>query len=125
MHDAELVSGMHDLAQPCEQRREHTRRHRAAPRDELVERHALDVLHRDPQHAVGLGAERIDVRGVRVVETRRELGLAQEPLDAIRRGRDLAAQDLDHCGATELHLLRTKHFARAALAEPLHDHEAA
>ena len=28
----------------------------------------LDVLHRDPQHAVGLGAERVDVRGVRMVE---------------------------------------------------------
>ena len=91
----------------------------------LIERLAADVLHRDPQDAVGLGAERIDVRRVRVVEPRRELGLAQEALDPVRDARDLAAQHLDDHGAIERRLLGEEHLARAALAEPLDDRELA
>ena len=87
MDDAEVVRAVDDLAQPPEQRAEDRRRDRAAAVDELVERRAAHVLHRDPQLAVGLGAERVDVRRVRVVEPRRELGLAQEPLDLRRRHR--------------------------------------
>ena len=117
MDDAELVSGVHDLAQPAEQRREHAARHRASPFEQRVERRAAHVLHRDPQHAVGLDAERVHMRGVRMVERRGETRFAQEALDARRRAVRIAAQDLDHRAAAELRLLRAEHVARAAAAE--------
>ena len=125
VHDAELVRGVHDLAQAREQRPEDRRRDRPAPDDELVERRAAHVLHRDPQDAVGLGAERVDVRGVRVIEPRRELGLAQEAVDPDRRDRALAPEHLDHRGAPELRLLRAIDIARSAAPELLDDLELA
>ncbi len=112
--DAQLVRAVYDLAQPLEQRGQQRRRHGPAPGQQVVEGGAAHVLHRDPQQAVGLGPERVDVGGVRVVEPRRQLGLAQEPLDPQRGGLHVGTHDLDDRAAAELLLLGAEHVGRAA-----------
>ena len=80
--DALLVRGVDDLADALEQRHEPLERQRplrcaASSSASGVPRTSSIAIH---SSAVGLGAERIDVRGVRMIEPRRELRLAQEPL---------------------------------------------
>jgi hypothetical protein len=120
--DALLVRGVDHLAQPLEERHEPVERHRAVRGEPAIERRPAHVLHRDPQHAPGLRAERIDVRGVRVVEPRREPGFAQEPLDGLGPIAMALVQHLDDRLAAEHHLLGPVDDAVAALAQPL-DHD--
>jgi hypothetical protein len=71
-----LVRGVHDLADPIEEGDQPLERQPALRVEQAVQRGAAHELHRDPEHAVGLVAELVDVRGVGVIEPRRELGLA-------------------------------------------------
>src|SRR5262249_19527459 len=80
-------------------------------------------LHRDPQDAVGLGAERIDVRGVRMIEARRQPRLAHEPLNRLLIGAMVLAQDLDDRLTLEQRLLGAMDAAELPLADLLAEHE--
>src|SRR5678816_2621143 len=116
MHDALPVSRVNDLGDPLEQRHEAVERDRPLRLDQVAERAAANQLHRDPQHPIGLGARRVRVRGVRMVESRREPRLAQEPLDG-RRG-TVVANDLDRDLALEPALLgAVDHALTAAIDE--------
>jgi len=59
-----------------EERHELIERHPPVGREPARERHALHELHRQPEQPIVLGAERVDVRGIGVIEPRRELRLA-------------------------------------------------
>ena len=80
MHDAARVRRLDDLGDALEKRNELREGHRPLRLQPLAERDALDELHRDPAHAVLFDAERVDVRGVRVIEPRGQPRLAHEPL---------------------------------------------
>ena len=103
--DALLVRGVHDLADALERTARSARAAARPARQQLLERRAAHQLHRDPEDAVGLGAERVDVRRVRMVEPRREPRLAQEALNRLLGGAMIRAQDLDHRLALEQRLL--------------------
>ena len=107
MDDPLLVRGVHDLAELVEQRHESLEPQRALLLDQLVERRAADQLHRRPQRPVVLRAERVDVRGIGMVELRGEARLAEEPCDVLRRA-DRGA-DLDHGLAPEQRLFGPVH----------------
>ncbi len=123
MDDALLVRGVNDLADPLEQRHEPVERHRSLRLQHRPQRRTAHPLHRDPQDAVGLGAERVDVRGVRMVEARRELGLAQEPLDPQLLA--FRSKDLDDRLAAQRRLLGEIDIAVAAATDHLAQHEPA
>ena len=127
MDDALLVRGVHDLAEPVEQRHDTRDRQPSAGLrvEHLAQRRAAHQLHRDPQEPVGLGSERVDVRRVRMVEARCELGLAQEPLHQRAAGAVARVQHLDDCLAPQRALLGAIHDAIAALAELRADREVA
>ncbi len=116
MDDALFVRGVDDVADALEQRHEPLERHRALRLEHRAQRRAADVLHRDPEHAVGLGAERVDVCGERMIEPRCELGLAQEPLDAVLVD-PVGPQHLDDRLALEPELLREVDVAVPARAD--------
>ena len=82
MHDPLLVGGVHDLADPLEQRHEPLQRDRPLGLEQLGQRRAAHELHGDPQEAVLLGAERVGMRGVGMIESRGEAGFTQEALDS-------------------------------------------
>ena len=69
-------------------------------RDQVLERGALDVLHRDPVAAVGLAAV-VDADHVRVLEPRRRLRLAAEALDELRVLGEALVQELERHPAAE------------------------
>ena len=81
----------------------------------------VEVLHRDVEQTVRLGAEVDDLHRVRVVQARRGLRL---PLEARRERRVvgvLAVQHLDRDGLVERDLARAVHRAhRPAPDEALH-----
>jgi hypothetical protein len=69
MHDASLVAGLHDLSDALEERHQLRERERAALAEPAIERCAVHHLHRNPQQVIFLlDAERVNVRGVRVVQ---------------------------------------------------------
>ena len=117
--DAVLVHAVHDLGEALEERHHLVDRQRALVRDPPVERRAAHELHRDPHDAVGLGAERVDVRGVRMVEPRRQPRLAQEALDRDVARAQPAVQDLDDGLAAEQRLLGAIDRAEPAFADAL------
>lgn len=78
MYDVVLVRGVDDLGDVLEERDELIERHRAARGEPRLEGVAVDELHRDPEQAIGfVGAERVDVRGVGVIEHRSELNASR------------------------------------------------
>jgi hypothetical protein len=104
--DAALVRGLHDLGHALEERHELVERQRAALAQPVIERDALHHLHRDPEQAIGvLDAERVHVGGVRVVQPRRELGLAHEALQHDVVPAQPLVQHLDDGLATQERLL--------------------
>jgi hypothetical protein len=70
------------------------------PAEQLRERHARDVLHRQEVHARHL-AELLDVHDVRVVHLRREQRLLDEHAHQHRVLGELGVHDLDGHGARE------------------------
>ena len=67
VHDPGLVRRVDDLGETLQERREALAAEPAVLDYEDVERHAAEELHRDPEEPIGLGAEGVDVSGVRVV----------------------------------------------------------
>src|SRR6185503_2642538 len=89
------------------------------------QRGPVDHLYRDPEQPVDLDPEHIDVRGVWMIEPRRDLGLAHEaPHDRLAVAQPLV-EDLDDRWTTERLLLAAIHRAVAAFADPLADDEVA
>jgi hypothetical protein len=126
MHDPALVRGLHDLGHALEERHEAIERQRPALAQPVIERGALDSLHRDPeQPIVVLDPERIDVRGVGMIEPRRQLRLAHEPLHDHVVVAQAAMEHLDDRLAAEQRLLAAVHRAESAAADPLAEHELA
>jgi len=119
MHDALLVRGCEDLAELVEQRHEAFELDAALRGEQLVEWRAAHELHRDPQEAIGLGAERVRVRRIRMVELRSELRLPEEPLDHVAGFTVSCMKDLDHRLSREQRLLREVHGTEAAFTELL------
>ncbi len=68
--------------------------------DQVLERGALDVLHRDPVAPVGLAAV-VDADYVRVLEAGGGLGLAAEALDELRVLGEALVQELERDPAVE------------------------
>ena len=82
--------------------------------DELVD----VVIHGDPQESVLLlGTERVDVRGIGVIEPRRQLRLAQEALELGVVAAQPAVQHLDDGLAPEDWLVAAIHLAEPAFVE--------
>ena len=73
-------------------------------RDLPGQRFALDVAHRDPEGASIL-ADLVDRADARVVELRRDLGLAPEPLDRLLVGDGTEVEDLQRDLAVEARVL--------------------
>lgn len=90
---------------------------RALRAEQLVERGAAHVLHGNPEHAVLLGAERVDVSGEGVVELRGEAGLAQEAAHRVRLVPQMGIHHLDDGFAGKHRLLGERDGAEAALAD--------
>ena len=125
VHDAELVGGVDHLAQRRGQGREVLERHGAAVNHQPPERPPAHQLHGQPQEPVGLGAERVDVGGVGVVEARGQARLAQEPLGPGPGEGAVAPHHLDHRVATQELLLGPVDLAQTAAADVLDHAEAA
>ncbi len=89
-------------------------------RDDLLQRAALEMLHRDVVGAVPLTAvvHRHDVRVLQAGGTRR---LAPEPLDELRVLREAPVQDLQRDITAELQVLGAIHVRHPARADPLED----
>jgi hypothetical protein len=80
----------------------------------------MNALHGDPQQPVALlGAKRVDMRGVGVVEQARELGLAHEALHGGVASAEPAVQDLDHRLSPKPWLVGAVHGPVPALADRL------
>jgi hypothetical protein len=125
VHDARVVRALDDLRDALEQRHELLGRQRAALVEPARKRRPVHHLHRDPEQPVDLDPECIDVRRVRMVEPRGELGLAQEPPhDGLVVAQPLV-QHLDHRSAPERLLLTAVDRPVAALTDPLADDELA
>ena len=118
--DALLVSGLDHLADALEEGDEPLEGNPPLGLEPAGQRDAAHQLHGDPQEAVRLGAEGVDVGGVRVVEARGEARLAEEPL-----GTDIgpAGECLDDRLALERRLLGPVDLALTAGAEELADDE--
>jgi hypothetical protein len=89
-----------DLTQPTQQRHRARRPAAAHHRAARSSGCAAHQLHGDPQRAVGLGAERVDVGGQRVVEARRQVGPRPGSARPVRVA-PVVARDLDHHLALE------------------------
>ena len=89
------------------------RREAALCPEDVAERLALDVLHDDEVRAVLLAVV-VDADDVGVVEPRRVLRLAAEPLDEAGVARELGEEDLDRDLAVELPVARQEDVGHAA-----------
>ena len=126
VHDPALVRRVHDLRELLEERHEPLERHRPVLVQPAVQPHPLHHLHRDPEQPVlALDPERVDVRRPRVVELRRQLRLAQEPLQHHAVVTQPRVQHLDHGLAPQQRLLAAVHRSVSALADPRAQHELA
>ena len=95
------------------------RRHghgRHAPAEHVVERLALDVLHRDVVDAVAL-ADVVDDDNVGVIEARSEPGLALETGEPLGVAAELGRQHLQRDGPIEPRIARAIDLAHAAASE--------
>ena len=99
-------------------------RRRAALADDLLERPALDVLHRDVVGAVPLAAVE-DADDVRVLQAGGARRLAAEALDELLVLGEAAVEQLERDAAAELLVLGAVDVGHAAGAEPLDDAVAA
>ena len=84
---------------------------------ELGQRRALDVLHREVEQAVGRLAVVDDRDAVGMVQARRAHRLVAEPRDHPRVGAQLLVEDLDRDGAAERDLVGLVDGAAAADAD--------
>ena len=84
--------------------------------DQLLERAAREVLHRDVVRAV-VGAAVVDADDVGVLEAGRRLGLAAEALDEVRVLGEAAVQQLQRDLAPELLVLGQEHVGHPPGAE--------
>ena len=125
MDDPLVVRGLHHLADAFEQRQEALERDGPLHPEQRVERSAAHVLHRDPQEAVGFGAERVGVGCVRVIEQRGQTRLAQEPLDRGVVALVVLVQDLDHRLARQPFLFGEEDQPVAAAGQGFADDELA
>jgi hypothetical protein len=126
VNDAVVMRGMHDLRDVLDERNELLERHRPARRETLLQGHAGNELHRDPHQAVDLlDTERVDVRGVRMIEARSELGLAEKALLRDGAGTTARVKNLDDDVAAQRRLMRAVHDAVSALTEPVAEYELA
>jgi len=125
VHDAAFVCALHDFADPLEQGHEALERERTGAAQHAIERRASHELHRDPEKPVGLGAKGVDVRGVRMIETGRELRLAEEPVDDPCVRAVAVTQHLDHGVSAKEALLGAIHSTEATFADLLFHHEVA
>ena len=85
--------------------------------DQLLERAAREVLHRDVVRVVVLAAV-VDADDVRVLEAGGGLGLAPEALDEARVLGEPVVQELQRDLAPELLVLGEEHIGHASGAEP-------
>ena len=90
---------------------------REPARDQVLERGALDVLHRDPVAAVGLAAV-VDADDVRVLEAGRGLRLAPEALDELGVLGEALVQELERHAAAEHRVVGEPDVGHPAAAEP-------
>src|SRR5215471_316869 len=125
MDDALLVRGVHHLADSVKERNEARERQRPLRLEELVQRRAPHQLHGDPEQTVRLGAKGIDVRGVRVVQSRGEACLAHESLNRVLADLGAGLEDLHHGLASQSPLLCSEDRPEAALPELLSYYELA
>ena len=88
------------------------RMERAVGTNDLGEAAAFDVLHDDVVRADFL-APVVDADDVRMVQVRRSLGLAADPLDERRVGRVLGEQHLDGDRPVEELVARQEHLGHA------------
>ena len=88
----------------------------------LIERHALDVLHREVAAPVGGLAEQVDVRDVRMAQGRGGACLPLEPRQVVRLDR-AAVEHLDGDGAVQRQVAGEIDLPHAAAAEQTHDLE--
>ena len=96
-------------------------RRRPARDDQLLQRAAVEVLHRDVVRPLRLAAV-VDRDDVRLREPGRVLRLAAEALDELLVGGVAVVEDLDRDAAAELLILRevdVRHPTRAELADDL------
>jgi len=96
-------------------------RERALVVDELLQRSAGDVLHRDVRRVVPLAAV-VDRHDVLVLQARRGRRLTAEALDELGVGGEALVQDLQRDLAPELEVLRTvdlRHPARTDVGDDL------
>ena len=84
--------------------------------DQVLERGALDVLHRDPVAPVGLAAV-VDADHVRVLEPGRGLRLAAEALDELRVLGEALVQELERDPAVEHRVVGEPDVRHPAAAE--------
>ncbi len=102
-----------DLAQDMQHP---TRRHRTGLRDELRERHAVQIFHNVIRPAFARAPEVVDAHGVRMQELARELHFALEAVDELVGG-DVLLQDLDRRGPLEHRVAREIDRCHAAFAD--------
>ena len=121
--DSALVCRRHDLRDTVEERHELFGRHRAAFAEPGVQRGAGHHLHGDPEHAVRLAAECIDMGRVRMIELRGELCFAQEAFPRTALALLRIAQHLDHRVTLERRLEAAIHGAAATPTDPLAENE--
>ena len=119
--DAALVGGPEPVAHLLRDREADPERQRAAVADEVLEGHALEVLHRDVGDARGL-AEVVGPEHVAVRDAPGELDLLLEALEEGRVAREgLGPQQLEGHDLVELPVARAVHDAHAALAQRAED----
>jgi hypothetical protein len=124
VHDPALVGRLDDLGDALEERHELRKQHRPVIGQPALQREALHELHRDPQKPVVLlGAKRVDMRGVGVIEPRRQLRLAQEALDLDVVAAQPVVQHLDDGFTAKRWLLAAIHHAEPAFVESFAKHE--
>ena len=92
-------------------------------REHVVERLALEQLHREVEPAVGRAAEVVDLDDVLVVDLGDRRRLAAEPLDREVIARQLGVQHLDRDLAAQRHVLGAIDRAGSALTDQLLDLE--
>jgi hypothetical protein len=85
--------------------------------EDLIDRVASGVLHRQVEAMVGQLAEVIDGDDVRMTQSIHRARFAPKPRDELRIAGEARHQDLDRFFATELEMLGEKYLAHPAASE--------
>ena len=117
VHDALGVGSGESASDLRANPQEPWQRHRAARAQGVVQRLAVDQLHRDKEPALVGRAEVVEVDGVGVLDARRGLHLAAEPGEGAAVGRQIRLQHLQRDLAPDGQLFREVDRAHAASAE--------